>query len=383
LLRELCFRFGKWDLHVGGQCRVLPVSVVLSRAEHEQIVHLAEQFASMLRRVERRDASDLLTLEHLGIDPRLARWIDAEGPREAPAFGRGDFFLTPDGRWVLSEFNEDVPGGFNEAYGLTQLLDATTLGGSAVGDLRRAIVDAFAGCDGVAMLYATAFSEDLQHCVIIERWLREAGHPIAMGSPEALRCRWGRARVHDVPVEGAFRFYPGEWMADLPNAADWLRALPKLAMMNPLQRLITQSKKSFACFNADGWPEATERSLIEAHLPETRHFNPADVEAYRVEREQWVLKAAFGRMGDAVLLGALSTVKEWADAIAHAVRTPARYAMQRRFDVLPLDHDGKRLYPTVGAYVVNGRFAGYYSRAAEIPMITHEAFHVATVVADA
>lgn len=383
LLSELCFRYGKWDLYVGGQCRVLPVSLVLSPREHEQIVALAERFATMLRRVERRIGSSIDALERLGIDRRLAQWIDIEGPRETPAFGRGDFFLTPDGRWVLSEFNEDVPGGFNEAFGLTRMLDSSTLGGEPAGDLRAAMIAAFERYDGVGLLYATAFSEDLQHCVIIERWLREAGHATAMGSPEGLRCRWGRPSLHGVPVDAAFRFYPGEWMPDLSNTADWLRALPRLAMMNPIQRLITQSKKSFASFGTDGLFEPADRGLVEAHLPETRHFDPSDLGAYRSDRDRWVLKAAFGRMGDAVLVGALSEDKEWTDAITHASRTPARFAVQQRFEVMPMEFDGRRLFPTVGAYVVNGRFAGYYSRAAYVPMITHEAFHVATVVADA
>jgi hypothetical protein len=41
------------------------------------------------------------------------------------------------------------------------------------------------------------------------------------------------------------------------------------------------------------------------------------------------------------------------------------------------------MYPAVGAFVVNGRFAGYYSRVAPRPLITHEAYHVATLVRSA
>jgi hypothetical protein len=85
-------------------------------------------------------------------------------------------------------------------------------------------------------------------------------------------------------------------------------------------------------------------------------------------------------MGDAVVLGSLETEADWARAVKQAAGGAERWVAQRRFDVQPLEVDGDTWYPTVGAYAVNGRFAGYYSRVARRPFITHEAFHVATVV---
>jgi hypothetical protein len=104
------------------------------------------------------------------------------------------------------------------------------------------------------------------------------------------------------------------------------------------------------------------------------------VPTLRDEQTRWVLKRAFGRMGDSVVIGALATPLEWNQTIAEALRAPGDWCAQERFVVSPLTFETGTLYPAVGAFVVNGRFAGYYSRAARRPLITHEAFHVATLV---
>jgi hypothetical protein len=54
--------------------------------------------------------------------------------------------------------------------------------------------------------------------------------------------------------------------------------------------------------------------------------------------------------------------------------------MQERFSVQPLRFEHGPMYPTIGAYAVNGKFAGYYSRIAAEPFINHEAYYVATVI---
>jgi hypothetical protein len=181
-------------------------------------------------------------------------------------------------------------------------------------------------------------------------------------------------------VDAAFRFYPAEWLPRLPNLDAWLRHGPRLPMMNPVHRLVRQSKLMFGLWNEPADLSAGDRALLDAHCPLTRRFTPSDVSMLVDERERWVLKRAFGRMGDSVVIGALVSEAVWAASLAEAVRAPAEFCIQERFDVRPLSFEAGVLYPAVGAFLVNGRFAGYYSRVAPQPLITHEAFHVATLV---
>src|SRR5690606_7556510 len=118
---------------------------------------------------------------------------------------RYDLFPSDDGRWMVSEFNEDVPGGFNESVIPSLLGDpGPTL--CWEGDLRASFVDAFRPYSTVALLYATAFSEDLQHMLILERWLTAAGHRTILGSPAHLHRRFRRPRILGTPIDAAFRF---------------------------------------------------------------------------------------------------------------------------------------------------------------------------------
>ena len=183
-------------------------------------------------------------------------------------------------------------------------------------------------------------------------------------------------------VDAVFRFFPGEWMPRLPNIDVWLKAAPQLPMMNPLRRLVRQSKTIFALWREETSLDPQDRRLLEEHCPWTESFQADKVPMLLEQRDRWVLKGAFGRMGDAVVIGSLVTEKEWSDALARAAAAPADFCIQERFAVRPLMFDQGPLYPTIGAYVVNGRFAGYYSRAAARPLITHEAYHVATAVAN-
>jgi glutathionylspermidine synthase len=382
LLRALRFRHFKWDTHVCGGCRLLPEALVLSRAAHEEIVRTVEGLREGLGRFERRVRRDPQALERLSIPDALHSLIAAE-EHGTLQLARYDLFPTVDGRWMVSEFNEDVPGGFNEAAGIPELVGDPVAGLRWEGDLRARVVEAFGAHETVALLYATAFSEDLQHMLILDRWLRDAGHRTVLGSPAHLAPGWGgwgRPRVLGTAVDAACRFYPAEWMPRLPNLDAWRRLGPRLPMMNPAHRLVRQSKLMFAVWSEMAGQHSEDRELLARHCPPTRLFDPASVGELRAERERWVLKRAFGRMGDAVVIGALSAESVWEAALNEAARAPGDFCVQERFVVRPLHFEAGSLYPAIGAFLVNGRFAGYYSRVAPEPLITHEAYHVPTLV---
>jgi glutathionylspermidine synthase len=382
LLRALRFRYFKWDTHVAGGCRVLPEAIVLSRRAHDEVVRTVERLHQALRRFEQRVRRDPIALSRMAIPEPLHPLIAGE-EHDTLQLARYDLFPTSDGRWMASEFNEDVPGGFNEAVGIPELIGAPAGGLTWEGDLRAHLIRAFEPHETVALLYATGFSEDLQHMLILERWLAQVGHQTLLGSPAHLRAGWGglgRPRILGTAVDAAFRFYPAEWLPRLPNLGAWLRHGPRLPMMNPVHRLARQSKLMFALWSEAADLSADDRELIASHCPLTRPFTQSDVTMLLDERERWVLKRAFGRMGDSVVIGALAPDGAWAATLAEAVRAPKEFCIQQRFEVGPLSFEAGVLYPAVGAFLVNGRFAGYYSRVAPQPLITHEAYHVATLV---
>lgn len=380
ILRSLRFEFFKWDAYACGRCLVLPEAVVLSREEHERVVATVEEISAALGKLEDRIRDEPELMAALGIPAPLHALIRKE-EEKGLQLARYDLFPASDGGWMISEFNEDVPGGFNEAVGIPELLRDVLSGLRFAGDLKQALVDALQE-KRVALMFATGYSEDLQHMLLLQRWLQESGRETLLCSPAHLKGRWGRPTISGWRCQAVFRFYPGEWIPLLPNLRTWQRLGPQLRMMNPLSRLIRQSKKVFALWRERDLPDADGRKLLDRHTPASESFRPDRIPALKAEQDRWVLKHAFGRMGDSVIMGALVTPGQWGGSLEEAMRQPQEYVIQERFQVRPLEFDTGAFYPTVGAYIVNGRFAGYYSRVAPKPFVNHEAFHVATVVED-
>jgi hypothetical protein len=380
LLDELRFRHRKWDVFACGRCLILPEAIVLTPAEHRRVVETVERFHRLLGDLEARLSRVPEELAFLGIPPEVADLIVHEGGNGAMQLARYDLFPDPEGRWWVSEFNEDVPGGFNEAAGIPELLNGGLPGGRFTGDLRGALQAAFRGARQVAFIHATGYSEDLQHMLVVRDWLERDGIEGVLCSPAHLRRRRGRAEFLGRPVDSALRFYPGEWFRWLPNLADWRRVVPELPLMNPLRRLVRQSKKLFIRWTAQELVSAEDRAFLRDHAPLSVPFQPEPMDRWVEEQPRWVLKEAFGRMGDSVVIGALVDPAAWRRALDEAAKRPADFLLQARFEVAPLEFDAGPMYPALGAFLVNGRFAGYYSRADPRPLLTHEAYHVATLV---
>jgi len=378
LMDALCFDYFKWDVDACGRRLVLAESLVLTETEHQRVVAICERFDGILARLEDALFRRPDLLRRLGIPATLLPLL-RDDPGSGLQLARYDVFLTPDGRWMVSEFNEDAPGGFNEADGLPALLGPSLRGGGAGfrGDLRAAVVGALRPYPHVALFYATGYAEDLQHVLIVRKWLEAEGHTTELASPSHLRAGWRGPRCFGPRCDAAFRFYPGEWFQYLANLEDWRRAAPRLPMMNPLRRLLRQSKRLYAFWRDPDLLPAEDVAFIEEHTPATR---PLEDVADEGDRARWVLKNAFGRMGDAVTLGGLVEEKEWRETVAAARRAPTEWLLQERFEVAPVRDGGPALYPALGVYLVGGRFAGYYSRAAHRPYINQEAYHVATLV---
>ena len=384
--RHLRFKFQKWDSYVEGQLRLLPESLVLSPEEHRQVVQMSERIAVILRGIERQLKQRPDLLERLGIPVAVRDWIRQE-PDSTWQLARYDFFQTPDGRWQVCEFNEDVPGGFNEIISATRLLRDFHPNLRFVDRFAEALLDAVPATGCIALMYATGYAEDLQHMVVLQQLLRERGQTSVLCSPRHLRKTWRGFDAGGERVSAGIRFYPGEWFGLLENHRDWQQAVCRWPMLNPLTRLITQSKAVFALWEEAGVVAPHDLAFLREVAPTT--FEAAgkmeDLDFCRdleTQRSQWVLKQNFGRMGDNVVMGRLVTEAQWLAALVEVRKRPQDWVIQHCFEVAPLDFAAGPQYPAVGAYLINGRFVGYYSRVAPAPFLTHQAIYVPTVIDD-
>jgi glutathionylspermidine synthase len=384
LLERMRFVHGKWDIYHRGQRNVLADAIVLSRAEHDQLVATARSVWLALRELEAAVITDPRALLAIGIPEALVSTIRSPVP-DAPRITRCDFHLAVGGQWMITEFNEDGPGGFVEATALNAAL-AQTCGERLAefefaGDLRQAVIDAMAPWQRIGLIYATGYTEDLQQVALIADWLESAGRHPVMASPANLVVENEQAFLFGEPVEALYRYYPGEWLADLPNVDTWQDACAWLPMINPLPALVAQSKRFYAAAAEHGLDLAEEAGhVIGQHMPPSHYLHRASREQLLAERERWVIKGAFGRMGDTVRLGIGSSPEQWAQALDQALASDEPFAIQERFDAVPLWFSSGLGYATIGLYLINGQFAGYYSRVSPYPVINYDSSHVPTLV---
>jgi glutathionylspermidine synthase len=232
----------------------------------------------------------------------------------------------------------------------------------------------------VALVHATAYSDDRQVMVYLARELAARGLRPVLTGPDHLRWVGGRASVEGAAFSGpaAFllRFFPAEWLPNLPKRCGWERfvAGSEIPIGNPAAALLTQSKRLPLVWDRLSTPLPTWRQL----LPETR--DPREVRWRR--EEGWVLKPALGRVGDLVGISGATEAKEW-KSIRSGVRwAPRHWVAQRRFVAVPMAAPEGDVYPCLGVYTVDGRAAGVYGRASARPRIDHLARDVAVLIVE-
>ena len=367
-LQRLTWDFHKWDTHVRGRETTLRGALVLTRREHEEAVRAAEALFALSQQALERWPRDADATRALGVDAKLA---PLAGAATTARVTRIDLHPTAEG-WRASEWNDDAPGGWNDALGLAALFaDAVDKGLDVPGDLPEALLRLLAppGTRRVALAYATGYAEDLQVVRLLADLLASEGVEAVLGSPAHLEHDGRGARFAGEPIDAVYRFFPAEWFPGLPNLADWARAVAAgLRVVNPLACAWTQSKASFALLADD--PRAAP------WLPRTAPLTPESARGALAEPERWVLKPCFGRMGEGVVLGAAVPRDAWRKAVEGALRRRAPSVLQERFTPLGLPEGT----PCVGAYVIDGRFAGYYTRLSRTNVVRYDASNLLTLL---
>ncbi len=385
LSRELVQRYFVFDAFVAGERRVDLHPLVLSAAAHRQAVEVAERVTRGIDAVASRAFDDEAEARRYGFGEdvlTLARTSHAAGDRSALV--RVDLLLGDDGRFQACEVNADCPGGHNESVGLPALARrAGFRGGLTEGDVLGALVTRLEllarradgpGC--VALLHATAYAEDLQVCAFIERALAARGVRTVLAPPTAPQGRGDDVYVGDTRVDVLYRYFPTETMEDQPNVAPIARAIAagRLRTLSSFAQIFAQSKLAFA----------RARGCLDGLVPESSEFLEFPHSRLLAEREAWVVKRALGRVGEQVFVGGLCSQREWTDLVDEVSRACTageswivqRFVPQRRLRSI----HGDRLL-TLGAYVLDGRFCGYFARVTETSHVSHDALCVPVFVA--
>jgi hypothetical protein len=249
----------------------------------------------------------------------------------------------------------------------------------------------------VGMIFATAWSEDLQICALLKRTLAKMGVRAMFAPPTGPRLEGGALTIGGKPIRSLYRYFPTEYMEGQDNLDDLATAVERglVRTVPSFCQMYAQSKLAFARAWAlrDGLGE-THRSAIERWVPETLELGELPVEALLDDREGWVLKRALGRVGDQVFVGMLTSQPYWkglveelaalrsAGAAGSAGVAREAWIAQRLVRQRPIPTPFGDRFVTLGAYVLDGRFAGYFARITPVSHVSHDALCVPVFVDD-
>jgi len=115
------------------------------------------------------------------------------------------------------------------------------------------------------------------------------------------------------------------------------------------------------------------------HVPYTLDLADLTREELITRRKDWVVKRSMGRVGDQVFVGELYAEDDWIPLIDQfrEARAEGQVWLAQRFvrqRTVPTPWGNR--YLTLGAYVQNGRFVGYYARITPRSHVSHDALCV-------
>lgn len=360
--RAVIFQCCKWDPQVGDVSTISDQACVLSPETAAYLSRTAEQLAAETLALERALLKRPELWRELGLGARLRGALAQTHDADAVRVMRFDFHPTHDG-WALSEVNSDVPGGFAEASALPRLAAAHVPGAAASGDVGGALAAAFAERlpkrGRLAFVHATAYSDDRQVMQYLANRFAACDFETVLVAPDHLRWRDGLAYCiaegQGGAVDAVIRFFPADWLADLPRASDWRAHFSASTLMaNPPRAALSQSKRLPLLWDKLG----VDTTAWRAVLPETR--DPRDA-PWRSD-PRWLLKPAYGRVGEGIVWRGNGDAKTWRGASLSATLWPRSWVAQRRFTSRALPGAPGPRHLCVGVFTVEGRAAGFYGR---------------------
>lgn len=376
------------DPWIEGNERFRLQPIILGTELHRRFVEASERIAALFAEL----ASIVWEAPHLldsyfHLTPyQKGMWLASGGGWHGIA--RLDLFLLDDGSIRCCEMNSDTPSGEAEAVLVNNIIhdDRPETIDPNDGFPKRFVSMALMSWQelhrevrgrmpSVGIIYPTDLPEDLSMIALYREWFERIGCPVVLGSPYNIHRRDGRILLFDQPVELLIRHYKTDWWGERipvwldgpeyndPDPLDpYLEHLlaadiaGTLAVVNPFGSVLTQNKLALAFM----WEEtarfsATARSAIIDYFPECRRLtttSPAEL-----PRNEWVLKSDYGCEGEEVVIGPFVDDATWRLSLEHAA--PNRWIAQRFFHAAEL---GDGSIPNYGAYVIAGRFAGYFTR---------------------
>lgn len=380
---NVIFKAYKWDPQVGDHNTIAKHAVLMDQETVTRLETWAEKLSEETMLMEEALVHRPDLAKKLGLPRAVLKSLDRLSGYDRSRnvrLMRFDFHPTEDG-WAVSEVNSDVPGGLAEASVLPRIACGYFDGCEPrrhIGDiLLHAFEKRVAKGGVIAFVHCTSYADDRQVMQFLSDYFEAHGYRTVFAAPDHIVWEDKKAvciiEGKEGPIDGIVRFFPLEWMTNLPRWTDWRGYFDTVTVScNHPVAILTQTKRLPLVWDELGIDVSTWKKL----LPETR-----DPKAVRPKEDGWIFKPALGRVGEGISIKGAVTEKEMRRIEKMARRDHSNWAAQRKFASRPLtDANGDIYHLCVGVFTVDGRSAGLYGRISPFPRIDDRARDIPLLV---
>ena len=224
---DAMFECYKWDPQFCDSNTLANYVLVLTKEENTEVIkltesldketRLAEEYLNQHRKIAKKLALPKRILEKI---PNMQNYDKSNNIR----LMRYDFHKDIDSKWVVSEVNSDVPGGFAESSVLPDLARKTInmpeLEYNSFGDnMLNAINNLLNRKGTIMMVHCTCFSDDRQVMQYMGNLLQKEGYDVIYGAADHVNFKEKKAYCildnNQKYIDLIFRFTPLEWLIQM------------------------------------------------------------------------------------------------------------------------------------------------------------------------
>jgi glutathionylspermidine synthase len=356
---DAIFAGHKWDPQLHDRSTVADRAIVLGAREWHELTTAAEALFAETLLIERELQRAAAVAPPSYLPHRASRRLAqlAPLPWSGNRLMRFDFHPTREG-WKVSEVNSDVPGGLNESTTFPELWPQRAACWRDTGRPAETYIERLIASlrlrpgARVALIHATAYSDDWQHMAFLKQLLEARGIEAFGTAPTSIELDGGEMLVDGVPLAAALRFFPGDWLLFAREGEKWFSRHPQ-RLSNPLHALFSQNKFfPVACAAANiGAP------TWASYLPATAPLRVRDL-----LKSAQMAKPSFGRVGEDIAQIDTLPYSTRVGIAASLLLAKGLWVKQSRFDSLNLGSEAEPLHACIGVYCVDGKVAGCYGR---------------------
>lgn len=349
-------------------------ALVLSLEEHNRILKAQESIVKLFTDMEAVIRLNPSLLEWLGIPENLWEEVAKERISNLTSYGRFDWMFDKEGDLQLLEFNAETPFGWKEAIDYHSRLYPYFYQfknvNSEIGTLLQKSVhkslqeQEFGYLDKVAIIGDLMDEEEMETFDVVKRVIDYPCGNVFIDSIVNLKSMDNQIylekedKLH--PIDFLQTFYSCEWMCYDEGCEDFINALRlgNLKLINPASTLFLHSKGLFALI----WYLYLEEKILQEHSEIIENYIPytSFLEEDFANKDKFVAKPLSCREGKGVeIRKKVSTVKD-----EELIYQEYIDSVELEYPLADKDFNRKNqmLKPTIGTYLINNEFGGYYTR---------------------